>query len=83
VFNHKPMLPDSGVHLLLGYRTKEDYIASVISSLKGNGKDARTLRAVIRHCLHADGMDPDRTEATAADGGETPAKKNRNDRKHK
>lgn len=83
VFNHKPMLPDSGVHLLLGYRTKEDYISSVISALKGNGKDARTLRAVIRHCLHADGMDPDRTEATAADGGETPAKKNRNDRKHK
>lgn len=54
VFNHKPMLPDSGVHLMLGYRTKEDYINSVIATLRGGGKDAKTLRAVILHCLHAD-----------------------------
>lgn len=54
VFNHKPMLPDSEVHIMLGYRTKEDYINSVIATLKKGDKDARTLRAVVLHCLHAD-----------------------------
>ena len=54
VFNHKPMLPDSGVHLQLGYRTKEDYIGGVLDVLKSSGKEPDTLREVIRHCLHAD-----------------------------
>ena len=54
VFNHKPMLPDSGIHQMLGYRTKEDYIDGVIDTLKGHGKDAEHLRATIKHCLHAD-----------------------------
>jgi len=55
VFNHKPMLPDSGVHQMLGYRSKEEYIGGVLDTLKSSGKDSDALRAVIRHCLHADG----------------------------
>ncbi len=66
VFNHKPMLPDSGVHLLLGYRTKEDYVDGVINALKGHGKDAEHLRTSIKHCLHAD-------ENGTADRSDTPA----------
>ena len=54
VFNHKPMLPESGVHQLLGYRTKEDYISGVLDVLKSSGKDSSRLRALILHCLHAD-----------------------------
>ena len=54
VFNHKPMLPDSGVHLQLGSRTKEDYIGGVLDVLKPSGKEPDTLREVIRPCLHAD-----------------------------
>lgn len=54
VFNHKPMLPDSGVHQLLGFRSKDDYISGVLDVLKSHGKDARTLREIIRHCLHAE-----------------------------
>lgn len=52
VFNHKPMLPDSGVHQMLGYRTKEDYIGGVLDTLKSSGKDSEALRQIIRHCLH-------------------------------
>lgn len=64
VFNHKPMLPDSGIHQMLGYRTKEDYIDGVIDALKGHGKDAEHLRSTIKYCLHADEPVPDR-KATA------------------
>lgn len=49
VFNHKPMLPDSNVAQLLGYRTKEDYVSSVLGVLKGRGKDGRRLRAAIKY----------------------------------
>ncbi len=51
VFNHKPMLPDSGVHQLLGFRSKEDYIAGVLKALEENGEDARILRTSIRYCF--------------------------------
>lgn len=51
VFNHKPMLPDSDVHQMLGYRTKDEYIGGVLDAMKASGKDAETLRAVVRHCL--------------------------------
>ena len=54
VFNHKPMLPDSGVHQQLGYRTKDDYIGGVLDVLKSSGKDSDTLREIIRHCLHVE-----------------------------
>jgi hypothetical protein len=51
VFNHKPMLPDSELHLMLGYHSKEEYISAVIKAMRGNGKDARRLRSVVRTCL--------------------------------
>lgn len=54
VFNHKPMLSDSGIHKLLGYRTKDDYIAGVLDTLKSSGSHASRLRDEIRRCLHAD-----------------------------
>ena len=57
VFNHKPMLPDSGVHQALGFRSKEDYISGVLDAMKSNGKDAAALRATVRHCLREDSDD--------------------------
>jgi len=54
VFNHKPMLPDSGVAQMLGYRSKDDYITGVLDVLKSSGKDSETLRTVIKHCLHCE-----------------------------
>ena len=54
VFNHKPMLSDSEVHSQLGFHSKEDYIAGVLDAMRGNGKDAETLRQCVIHCLRAD-----------------------------
>lgn len=54
VFNHKPMLPDSGVAQLLGYKSKDDYIRGVLEILAGDDKDAHALRHVILNCLRAD-----------------------------
>ena len=51
VFNHKPMLTDCNVAQLLGYKRKEDYIAGVIGTLKGTGKDASDLRDAIKRCF--------------------------------
>lgn len=53
VFNHKPMLPDSGVAQLLGYRSKDEYIRGVLQVLEEDGHDSEALRTVIRHCLRA------------------------------
>ena len=66
VFNHKPMLPDSGVHQLLGFRSKEEYIAGVLDALKSTGKDSEALRQCIRRCL--------RYEETGASGAENKKK---------
>ncbi len=54
VFNHKPMLPDSGVHQLLGFRSKEEYISGVLRVLEENGPDAKTIREAVRHCFLID-----------------------------
>lgn len=54
VFNHKPMVPNSNIHGLLGYRTKEDYIAGVLEALRENSEDATTIRNAVRHCFKAD-----------------------------
>lgn len=51
VFNHKPILPDSGVHQLLGYHSKEEYIQGVLDLLKTSGKDAKAMRKIILDCL--------------------------------
>ena len=54
VFNHKPMLPDSGIHQLLGYRSKEEYISGVLDILRDNSEDAAKLREAIQRCFHLD-----------------------------
>lgn len=51
VFNHKPMLPNSNVAGLLGYHNKDAYISGVLNVLKGNGKDAKHIRAAIKYCF--------------------------------
>lgn len=51
VFNHKPMLSESNVATLLDYRSKEQYIKGVLNVLKGNSKDAKQIRASIKHCF--------------------------------
>ncbi len=53
VFNHKPMLPDSGLPRLLGYRTRDEYVNGVLEALREGGKDAKALRNAIRQCLKA------------------------------
>lgn len=53
VFNHKPMLPDSGVPRLLGYRSRDEYVAGVLDTLRSGGKDAAALRFAIRDSLKA------------------------------
>lgn len=49
VFNYKPMLTNSNVATLLGYHSKESYISGVLNVLKGNGKDAKQIRASIKY----------------------------------
>lgn len=54
VFNHKPMLGDCGVAGMLGFRSKDAYIAEVLSVLKGNDRDAGVLREAIKYCFRLD-----------------------------
>ncbi len=51
VFNHKPMLPDSELPKLLGYRSRDEYVNGVLDALRQGGKDAESLRHAIRKCL--------------------------------
>lgn len=51
VFNHKPMLAESGVARLLGFSSKDAYIAGVLGVLKGGGKDADALRASFKYAF--------------------------------
>lgn len=52
VFNHKPMLGDCGVAHLLGYKSKEEYVAGVIAALKEGGPDSSHIRDSIAFCFH-------------------------------
>lgn len=54
VFNFKPMLAESPVSQLLGYKCKDDYIAGVLSYLKGSDQVAEQLRQAIKHCFGLD-----------------------------
>ena len=56
VFNHKPMLADCGVDRMLGFRSKEEYVADVIRALKGSGREAEALRNAVKRCF---GLGPD------------------------
>lgn len=67
VFNHKPMLSDCNVAQMLGFRTKEDYIAGVVNTLKGSGRDAELLRKAIRDCFE---IDDDRSLHSADEGSQ-------------
>lgn len=51
VFNHKPMLTDSCVAPLLGFKNKDEYINGVIAVLKRGGPDADAIREAIRKCF--------------------------------
>lgn len=48
VFNHKPMLPDSQVAGLLGYKNKDSYISGVLWTLKNHDRYAAEMRQAIR-----------------------------------
>jgi hypothetical protein len=52
VFNHKPMLSECSVTQLLGYGSTDAYIGSVLSALKGMGKDSIMLKACIKQCFN-------------------------------
>ncbi len=51
VFNHKPMLGDSGVASLLGYKHRDDYINGVLDALRGNDAWSQRLSAAVRACF--------------------------------
>ncbi len=51
VFNHKPMLGDSGVASLLGFSNRDAYIAGVLSVLKSDTPEGRALKESIRYCF--------------------------------
>ncbi|MDE6842264.1 MAG: hypothetical protein K2J24_01925, partial [Muribaculaceae bacterium] len=50
VFNHKPMLGNSGVATLLGYKHRDDYISGVLDTLRGHDHLSGSLAAAIRSC---------------------------------
>lgn len=58
VFNHKPMLGDSDVAGMLGYKNKDEYIAGVIAVLKQGGTDAEEIRKALRRCFRLEGEEP-------------------------
>lgn len=51
VFNHKPMLGNSGVATLLGYKHRDDYISGVLDTLRGHDHWSGSLAAAIRSCF--------------------------------
>lgn len=57
VFNHKPMLGECGVARLLGFGSKEDYVAGVIATLKEGGAEGIEIRNAIRYAFNLDNME--------------------------
>lgn len=51
VFNHKPMLADSGVAQLTGFKNRDEYISGVIGALRGGGTIGRKISAAIAACF--------------------------------
>lgn len=51
VYNQKLMITQSGVPALCGLKAREDYIKTVLKILKGNGRDAKAIRATIKECF--------------------------------
>lgn len=52
VFNHKPLLSESGIAPLLDFKNKDEYIQSVISVLKSGTVEAEMIRSAIRNSLN-------------------------------
>ena len=65
VYNQKLMLTQSGVAGLLGLKSREEYVKTVLKILKGNSREAAAIRDAIKHCF---GLDEPIT------GAQTPAK---------
>ena len=55
VFNHKPMLPECGIVTMLGFKTKDEYITSVLDTLKSTTPQAEEIRAAVRRCFKLEG----------------------------
>lgn len=51
VFNHKPMLADSGVAQLLGFNDRDQYISGVLTMLKSSNVASRELRMAVKNCF--------------------------------
>lgn len=51
VFNHKPMLNDSGVAQALGFSNRDDYVSGVIMELKQDSQAGQEIRMALRRCL--------------------------------
>ena len=50
------MLGESNVASLCGLKSKDDYIKTVLTILKQNGREAEAIRAAIKQCF---GLSPD------------------------
>lgn len=56
VFNHKPMLGECQVAQMLGFNSRDEYIAGVIDILAKDRPAAPALLKAIRDCLRADAV---------------------------
>ncbi|MCH5224431.1 MAG: DUF4435 domain-containing protein [Muribaculaceae bacterium] len=54
VFNHKPLMAECELPMLLGYKNKDDYVKGVISQLKAGGPESDKMRMAIRKALVAE-----------------------------
>lgn len=59
VFNHKPMLSECCVARQLGFKGKDDYIAGVLSAMKGHDNLAVQLRRSVKYCFGLTDADTD------------------------
>ncbi len=83
VFNHKPMLTESGVARLLGFTGKDEYIAAVIAVIKEGGPEGERIRDAIRSCFRVDAPLPERKSrpSLTAKRKEKGAARNKKERK--
>lgn len=77
VFNHKPMLGDCGVARMLGYKSKDEYVAGVLSVLKQGGPDADQIREAVRSCFRIGEPIPPKQKKILHEAKPRPNKKHR------
>lgn len=51
VFNHKPLISETDLPSLLGFKNKDEYVRGVVSILKTGGNEAEKIRSAIRKAL--------------------------------